>query len=221
MCNIFRILHGACAAYIVDLYVSISDLFDPGIDMFVLKLLRFGACGSRGRTRVRCNWSLSIYEPYLASSNPFVSLYLNTSYSQMNACIGIIYRGDDIKVISTSMSVKGKVRTMRCEVGIMLLHGQAPSIDSMILFSSGVIMSSASPPCIPLSTLIVNLTVIPKQSYDFDPTSLISSFPSQFLVSILLGFLATAPLHTFLTLSSKYPNGHVHNNDEQKSVNNP
>ncbi|KAF8914393.1 hypothetical protein CPB84DRAFT_86798 [Gymnopilus junonius] len=79
MCNIFRILHGACAAYIVDL-CSVSALVALGT------ALGFDATG------VSQSMNLIWHHPIRLEEN--------------------------VKVISMSMSVKEKVRTMRCEVSI-------------------------------------------------------------------------------------------------------
>ncbi|KAH9482268.1 hypothetical protein JR316_0004366 [Psilocybe cubensis] len=77
MCNIHRILHGACAAYIVDLCTNAS-------------LVSLGTAEGFDGTGVSQFMNLVWHHP--------------------------IHLGKKIKVVSTSVSGKGRLRTMRCEL---------------------------------------------------------------------------------------------------------
>ncbi|KDR84177.1 hypothetical protein GALMADRAFT_54329 [Galerina marginata CBS 339.88] len=77
MCNVFHILHGACAAYIVDL-CSVSSLVALGTSL-----------GFDG-TGVSQSMNLIWHHP--------------------------IHLGEEVTVVSTSMSARGRVRTVKCEL---------------------------------------------------------------------------------------------------------
>ena len=63
--------------------------------------------------------SFSIYEPHMAQTNQNVSTWHN--YDIYILKVKQLFRGTRLRVVSTSMSMKGRIRTARCEVGTLTL----------------------------------------------------------------------------------------------------
>ena len=89
MCNVLGILHGACAAYMVDSYVP-DPVCKGQAPPFTAPppFQMFGFISRYTRNRWQCwrNWGLPVYEPHLAPASSFVSSISHhrhvTHYSQ-------------------------------------------------------------------------------------------------------------------------------------------
>lgn len=92
MCNVFGTLHGACAAYIIDPYVFYL-FFEVRVD--------------RGRCSVSALITLG---RTIGVDGTGVSQSMNLIWHRS------IRLGTKLRVVSTSMSLRGRVRSARCEL---------------------------------------------------------------------------------------------------------
>lgn len=113
MCNVFRTLHGGCAAYIVDPYVFTSfrhiTVYRPSLrcsmSALVVLGIQHGFDGTGMSQSMNLIWHRAIY------GSGFSHLKYN-----IVSLIHSASSGTQIKIVSTAIYTRGRVRTITCEV---------------------------------------------------------------------------------------------------------